>query len=84
MNEEEDVLFDLKQSDSESDKPLESSTFQETTSQSAIEVTIVCPQDQQTNDIKLQIDPQLKVADLKTRMQVLHPLKPEPKQQKLL
>ena len=31
MNEEEDFLFDLKQSDSESDKPLKSSTFQETT-----------------------------------------------------
>ena len=31
MNEEEDFLFDLKQSDSESDKQLENSTFQETT-----------------------------------------------------
>jgi hypothetical protein len=43
MNEEEDLLFDLKQSDSEPDTHLESSAFQENIIDSFIEVTISSP-----------------------------------------
>ena len=84
MNEEEDVLFDLQQSDSESAKIIDTSTFEHPPPQEAVEVLVVCHAEQQFSDIRLRLDPSLKVADIKTRLQVLHVLKPEPKSQKLL
>lgn len=86
MNEEDDLLFDLKGSDSEPEKAekVEHSTFEQESEEPLIDIIVGCRQDEQNLDLTIRIATSLTVKDLKTRIQQQHETKPDPSTQKIL